>query len=47
MDNGRRSILLPKGGVANGTICIYHFNIDICNRLHIGNKKEINRLTSK
>ncbi len=44
--NGRWSILLPKGGVANGTICIYHFDIDICNRLHIGNKKEINRLTS-
>lgn len=45
MDNGRRSILLPKGGVANGTVCFYHFSIDICNRLHIGNKKEITALS--
>ncbi len=30
-------ILLPKGGVANGTVRIYHFNIDFRNRLHNGN----------
>lgn len=30
-------ILPSKGGVANGTVCIYHFNSDIRNRLHNGN----------
>lgn len=34
-------ILPSKGGVAYGAVCIYRFNFDIRDRLHIGNKKEI------
>lgn len=34
-------ILPSKGGVADGTVRIYHFDSDIRNRLHNGNKKEV------
>lgn len=33
-----------KGGVANGTVRVYHFNLDFRNRVHIDNKKEITAL---
>ena len=32
-----------KGGVVYGAICVYHFNFDFRNRLHIDSKKRNNR----
>ena len=39
------SVLPLKGGVADGTVCVYYFNTNIRNRLHKRNKKEITALS--
>ena len=45
--NGRRLNLAPERGLADGTVCFYHFSFDFRNRLHNGNKKEITALSTK
>ena len=41
--NGRRLNPAPERGLADGTVCFYHFSFDFRNRLHNSNKKRNNR----